>query len=64
MKIDEKWVIERPKEALDLPIKFGRWLSLEYNPSDGINYWHNHEGGEDKTTEDLYQYWIDNIYKP
>lgn len=54
--------------ALDLPVKFAKWInSVKYVDPEDLKVRINPElvpievGGK---TEELYQYWIDNIYKP
>lgn len=61
MKIDEKWVQEHPKEALDLPVKFGIFLGQKCQYVNNSYYSYL---GKTYTTQQLYQYWIENIYKP
>jgi len=87
MKIDEKWVQEHPKEALDLPVKFAEWKDKELNIDNYPDLYrkegkeiemYSYEYGYTKefplkldhtkwvvwSDKELYQYWIDNIYKP
>lgn len=54
MKIDEQWVKDNPKEALDLPVKFKEWCD-KGTPGMKEIY---------PSNKDAYKYWIDNIYKP
>jgi hypothetical protein len=52
--------------ALDLPVKFAEWLRKDWNYVKGK---YRHKGDFYKnynlqTEKELYQYWIENIYKP
>ena len=58
-------------EALNLPVLFAEWCNMD-NPKDkrqsntiyvanSNKYWYNYK---QYTTKELYDYWINNIYKP
>lgn len=56
--------------ALDLPVKFAEWANENrwYSFEDGIWKQTAQHGSigktPSKTSEELYKYWIDNIYSP
>lgn len=65
MKIDEQWVKDNPKKALDLPVKFATWrhnhpLHIHRELWNEILKWNNLKP---PSIRELYQYWLDKIFK-
>lgn len=77
MKINEEWVRNNPEKALDLPVKFAEWKDKNFYQQANVRYYPQIDSvhfniikliqfqpQNEIALHELYQYWLDNIYKP